>query len=250
MLIIWILQKKEETLKFIQDSKPAVIFHCAAYVKADYSEDEGKELNDLINYQGTKNVVDSAKAVKAVLFFLSSDYVFDGLKNVPYEETDEPNPQMEYGKAKYDSERYIQNNLTSYYIIRTSWVFGKYGKNFVYTIKELAQKMSILTVVSDQCGRPTSAKNLVEFMYYLFESKQSYGIYHFSNDGVATWFEFAKEILKNENVQIRPVGSDEYKQKAKRPSYSVMSLDKVKSTGFEIIHWKQSLNDFLSNSDM
>lgn len=225
--------------------KPSVIFDAAAYTRVDAAEEgDGKDLNWQVNEQGTKNLVDAAKNTNAILVFVSTDYVFDGKKTKPYLETDDVNPQNEYGKAKAAAEEFIINAGIKYYIVRTSWVFGQYGNNFVYTMERLAKEHAKLKVVADQEGRPTWAKTLAEFMNYLRVQNAEYGIYNLSNAGQTTWFEFAREILKDTQVEIIPVTSDEFPTIASRPAYSVLSLEKSQATGFIIPSWQDALQEF------
>ena len=239
---------EQATLAFIQELKPTVIYHCAAYTAVDKAEDEGKELDEKINVNGTENVAKAAKAVGAKFVYISTDYVFDGTKKEGvYKETDKPNPQNEYGRTKLLGEQAVNDLLDEYFIIRTSWVFGKYGHNFVYTMKRLAQTHPRLTVVDDQYGRPTWTRTLAEFMVYIIENNADYGIYHLSNDNSCSWYEFAKEILKETDVEVAPVTSAEYPQKAKRPQYSVLDLTKAKNTGFVIPTWEEALADMTAS---
>ncbi|MFJ3332429.1 dTDP-4-dehydrorhamnose reductase [Enterococcus sp. NPDC086594] len=239
---------EQATLAFIQELKPTVIYHCAAYTAVDKAEDEGKELDEKINVNGTENVAKAAKTVGAKFVYISTDYVFDGTKKEGvYKETDKPNPQNEYGRTKLLGEQAVKDLLDEYFIIRTSWVFGKYGHNFVYTMKRLAQTHPRLTVVDDQYGRPTWTRTLAEFMVYIIENNADYGIYHLSNDNSCSWYEFAKEILKETDVEVAPVTSAEYPQKAKRPQYSVLDLTKAKNTGFVIPTWEEALADMTAS---
>lgn len=238
---------KQKTLDYIKEVKPDVIYHCAAYTAVDKAEDEGKELNELVNVTGTKHVAEAAKAVGAVLVYISTDYVFDGtLVNKEYPVDGQTNPINEYGKAKLLGELAVKEIMAdNYYIIRTSWVFGQYGANFVFTMKRLAQSMDKLTIVSDQFGRPTWTKTLADFMIFVTTKKVAFGTYHLSNDDRCTWYEFAKEILKDETaIEILPVTSEEFPQKASRPKYSVLDLSKTKETGFNIPTWQEALSNF------
>lgn len=227
--------------------RPEVIFHCAAYTAVDKAEDEGKKLNWQVNVEGTKNVATAAKTIQATVVYISTDYVFDGQKQTEYQVGDATNPLNEYGRAKLAGEQVIQQVLTDYYIIRTSWVFGKFGKNFVYTMLNLAQIHDQLTVVNDQTGRPTWTRTLAEFMIYLIENNSDFGIYQLSNENSATWYEFAQKILKDENVNVSPVTSDQFPQKAMRPQHSIMSLDKAEQTGFKIPTWQEALQLFVKS---
>lgn len=225
--------------------KPAVIYHCAAYTAVDNAEDVAKELNWQVNEGGTRNVAEVAKKVGAKMVYISTDYVFDGTNEGECEVDAPVNPKNEYGKAKLAGEEAVKSILDDYYIIRTSWVFGKYGENFVYTMLRLAKDHDKLTVVNDQFGRPTWTRTLAEFMTYLVDNNQPYGTYHLSNEGSCSWYEFASEILKDQNVEVAPVDSSAYPAKAYRPRYSVMSLKKAESTGFEIMDWQSALSEFV-----
>lgn len=237
---------EKATMAFVQKVKPSVIYHCAAYTAVDKAEDEGKEIGEKINVDGTINVALAAKAVDATLVYISTDYVFDGtLKDGQYQTDSQTNPQNEYGRTKLLGEKAVEEILEKYYIIRTSWVFGQYGHNFVFTMQKLAETRDTLTVVNDQFGRPTWTRTLAEFMDFVIEKEASYGIYHLSNDESCSWYEFATEILKdNPNVKVLPVTSEEFPQKAKRPQYSVMDLNKAKELGFDILPWNKALEKF------
>lgn len=226
--------------------KPAVVYHCAAYTAVDKAEDEGKQVNWRVNEDGTRNVAAAAKRVGAKLVYISTDYVFDGTNSDEYQVDDPTNPKNEYGKAKLAGERAVKEKTDDYYIIRTSWVFGKYGKNFVYTMLRLAKDHDKLTVVDDQFGRPTWTRTLAEFMTYLVDHEEPFGTYQLSNENSCSWYEFAKEILKDQDVEVAPVPSEAYPQKAYRPRHSIMSLSKAEETGFEIISWQEALAKFLT----
>ena len=230
-----------------QAVKPTFVFHCAAYTAVDKAEDEGKELDEKINVSGTKNIAEAAEAAGAVLVYISTDYVFDGTNAGEYPVDAETNPKNEYGRTKLAGEQLVQSICSNYYIIRTSWVFGQYGHNFVYTMRRLAETYPTLTVVSDQVGRPTWTRTLAEFMMHVMESKPATGIYHLSNDNSCSWYEFACEILKDFDVEVKPVTSEEYPQKAYRPKHSVMDLSKAKATGFVIPTWQEALASFVKN---
>ncbi|MGV3323497.1 dTDP-4-dehydrorhamnose reductase [Streptococcus hyovaginalis] len=228
--------------------KPTLVYHCAAYTAVDAAEDEGKELDYAINVTGTENIAKAAAAHQATLVYISTDYVFDGNKPVGEEwlESDKPDPQTEYGRTKRLGEEAVERFAKNFYIIRTAWVFGNYGKNFVFTMQELAKKHPRLTVVNDQHGRPTWTRTLAEFMTYLAENRKEYGYYHLSNDASedTTWYDFAVEILKDTDVEVAPVDSSAFPAKAKRPFNSTMSLEKAKATGFVIPNWKDALQEF------
>lgn len=236
----------QATMDYITNLKPTVIYHCAAYTAVDKAEDEGKALDEKINVDGTRNVALAAKEVGATLVYISTDYVFDGkLKDGEYAVDAPINPLNEYGRTKALGEKAVQEIMDDYYIIRTSWVFGKYGHNFVFTIQKLAETRDELTIVNDQFGRPTWTRTLAEFMYFVIDQKAPFGIYHLSNDNACSWYEFAKEILKDTDVKVLPVTSEQFPQKATRPQYSVMDLSKAKALGFHISTWQEALQGML-----
>lgn len=237
---------RELVFQKFNELKPNVVFHCAAYTAVDPAEDEGKDINWKVNVDGTKNVADAAAAIGATLIYISTDYVFDGTNENEYEVDDVTNPQNEYGKAKLAGENAVRAASANYYIIRTSWVFGEYGKNFVYTMLNLAETHDTLTVVNDQVGRPTWTKTLAQFMLYAVENQVAFGTYQLSNDDSCTWYQFASEILKDTDTTVLPVTSAEYPQKANRPQHSIMSLDKAKKTGFTVPTWQEALQNFLT----
>lgn len=239
------ITNKTQVVSVLSSQMPDVVLDAAAYTAVDKAEDDGKDANWLVNEVGTKNLVEAANEIGATMVYVSTDYVFDGTKDGQYLETDATNPQNEYGRAKLAGEYAVAEFSKKYYIVRTSWVFGEYGQNFVFTMQKLANRMSELKVVNDQIGRPTWTKTLAEFLIHLVSSQSEYGVYHLSNDGEASWFDFAKEILKDEPVTIEPVDSNAFPQKAYRPKHSVMSLEKAKQTGFVIEDWRQALSEFL-----
>lgn len=238
-------QQVFETLRRVQ---PSHIIHCAAYTAVDKAEDEGRDLNYKVNVDGTRYLATAAKELGIPLVYISTDYVFDGnLEDGEYLVDSPTNPMNEYGKAKLQGEEVVRDLLSDYYIIRTSWVFGKYGHNFVYTMRRLAKERPQLTIVNDQYGRPTWTRTLAEFVVFLLQNQSPYGIYHLSNDDACTWYEFAREILKDTDVEVLPVTSAEFPQKAYRPKHSVMSLQKAKRLGFTIPTWRDALQQFLSS---
>ena len=238
-------QQVFETLRRVQ---PSHIIHCAAYTAVDKAEDEGRDLNYKVNVDGTRYLATAAKELGIPLVYISTDYVFDGnLADGEYLVDSPTNPMNEYGKAKLQGEEVVRDLLSDYYIIRTSWGFGKYGHNFVYTMRRLAKERPQLTIVNDQYGRPTWTRTLAEFVVFLLQNQSPYGIYHLSNDDACTWYEFAREILKDTDLEVLPVTSAEFPQKAYRPKHSVMSLQKAKRLGFTIPTWRDALQQFLSS---
>lgn len=238
------ITNREKVMVYFQQYRPTFVFHCAAYTAVDAAEDVGKEINWGVNVDGTRNIADAAELIGSKVLYVSTDYVFDGTSTSEYTEDAPTNPQNEYGKAKLAGERLILEKVSKSYVVRTSWVFGKYGNNFVYTMLRLADTRNKLSVVSDQFGRPTWTRTLAEFMIHIFESKPDYGIYNLSNDNFCSWYEFATEILKDREVDLQPIISDNYPQKACRPKNSIMDLSKAKKTGFSIPTWQEALNEF------
>ena len=230
---------------YFAENKPEVVYHCAAYTAVDKAEGEGKAVNEAVNATGTEIIAKACAKYDALLVYISTDYVFDGSRTEGEYMPDDPTgPRNEYGRTKLLGEQAVKKYCQKYYIVRTAWVYGKYGHNFVYTMLNLAKTHDKLTVVSDQVGRPTWTKTLAEFITYLVDNKIAYGIYHCSNDGTCSWYEFAKKILKDKDVEVLPVSSDEYPTAAFRPHYSVMHL--AKETGFEFPMWQDALHEFMA----
>lgn len=230
---------------FFDQEQPEVVYDCAAFTAVDAAEEEpGRTINQAVNVQGTQNLATAAEKIGATLVYVSTDYVFDGTNQATYLESDTPNPRNEYGRAKLAGERAVQTTMTKYFIVRTSWVFGEYGKNFVYTMQNLAKTHHELNVVTDQVGRPTWTRTLAEFMLYCVDEQVAYGVYQLSNEGSCSWYEFAGEILRGQDVKINAVDSIQFPQKAYRPRHSVMSLAKVEATGFQLMSWRDALHEF------
>lgn len=228
---------------YFAQNNPDVVYHCAAYTAVDKAEGEGKALNEAVNVTGTEIIAKACQKYDALLVYLSTDYVFNGEKTTEYFPNDPKGPKNEYGRTKLLGEQAVEKYCAKYYIVRTAWVYGQWGHNFVYTMLKLAQSHPQLTVVDDQVGRPTWTRTLAEFITYLVDNKIAYGIYHCCNDGQCSWYEFAKEILKDKDVEVLPVSSDQYPTAAFRPAYSVMHL--AKETGFEFMDWKEALETFM-----
>ncbi len=222
----------------IETVKPQIIINLASYTNVEKAE-EDEDTAFKINKEGVENIAKISKETGAILVHISTDYVFDGTKNLPYTPSDTPNPLNKYGLSKLKGEEAVQKYADKYYIIRTSWLYGLYGKNFVETMVELANKGNNLNVVDDQTGTPTYTVDLA--MGILNIIGKPYGIYHIANEGETSWFNFAKEIfkLKNMDVNVSPCTSDNFKQKAKRPKYSVLRSD-VPMRG-----WAEALKDYI-----
>lgn len=241
------ITNRKQVFQVLDKEMPDVVLDAAAYTAVDLAEDEGKEKNWLVNVEGTRNLAEASKKINATLIYISTDYVFAGDKDGAYTESDPVNPKNEYGKAKLAGEKSVQDSGVHYYIIRTSWVFGQYGKNFVYTMRNLSSKLDKISVVNDQHGCPTWTRTLAEFMIYLIDVMAQSGIYNLSNYDTATWYEFALEILKNKHVNVEPISSNKFSSKAYRPKNSILSLKKSEEIGFPNISWKTALQK-LNNS--
>lgn len=246
---------KPKVEKFIKSIKPDFIIHGAAYTRVDDAE-EKVDLCRKINADGTKNVALAAKDNNTTLLYISTDFVFDGKKKSPYTEEDMPNPESVYAQTKLEGENFIREICPKYYILRTSWLFGELpegrpGTNFVEAMLKLAKERDSLDVVSDQIGSPTYTGDLVKMIKTIIEKENiPYGTYHISGTGEASWYDFAKEIFKQTNIEIdlKPINSDQYSQKAKRPSYSYLDKSKIeKALGIKIRPWQEMLSDYLCN---
>ena len=218
--------------------------NCAAYTAVDQAEDES-DIAYSINTLGAKNLAEASKKYKVTLIHVSTDFVFNGQAQVAYKETDITNPLGVYGSTKLEGEKEIQSKLSEYYIIRTSWLYSEFKNNFLKTMLNLASKMDALGVVNDQFGTPTNANDLSEaILKIIISEKKEYGLYHFSNLGETTWYEFAKAIfdLTNTNIKLTPISTEQYKTKALRPKYSVLDKTKIiKTFDLNILNWEKSL---------
>jgi len=239
------ITNKKAVNDFIISKKPNIIIHCAAYTAVDNAE-ENIDIAYNVNVNGTKNLIESIKNQNTKFIYISTDYVFDGNKKGSYRVDDIPNPKSVYGKSKYLGELEVQKH-NNYFIFRISWVFGKNGSNFVKTMLKLGKDKDYINVVSDQVGSPTYTKDLAELIVDVSETNK-YGVYHATNDGECSWFEFAKEIfnLSNLDILVKSIKSDQYPTKAKRPINSVMDKSKLDENGFNHLpHWKNAIKRYL-----
>ena len=231
---------------FIKKNKPEVVINCAAYTAVDKAESE-KEKVYLINTNAVKNLAEMSSKHKFALVQISTDYVFEGLNHKPYTENDTANPKSIYGKSKYESEIDIIFNTKKSIIIRASWLYSSYGNNFVKTILKVAKEKGKLDVIFDQIGTPTYAADLAKAILDALPQiakANSVEIYNFSNEGVASWYDFAKAIVEIAKIKctINPIETKDYKQDAKRPLFSVLNKCKFKKTfKQEIPYWRDSL---------
>jgi dTDP-4-dehydrorhamnose reductase len=237
----------EKVLDAMHSLKPEIVINCAAFTKVDVCEEQ-HEKAFAVNTYGAKNLAMVCDATGVLLLHLSTDFVFDGMKNEPYTETDKPHPLSIYAKSKLNGEKHIQNILKRYAIIRTSWLYGRGGKNFVSTITKLAHEKRELRVVDDQRGSPTYTVDLAKAIKTLLDTSSAQGIYHVANLGSCTWFDFAKKILEiaNNTVKIVPISSKEFGRPAQRPPYSVLDCKRfLDATGSNLRSWEVALREYM-----
>lgn len=236
-------------LDFFKFEKPDIVINCAAYTAVDKAEDDYENAFK-INALGPENLAKACNVHNSKFIHISTDYVFDGKeREKPYLESDFTSPQSVYGSTKLEGENLVLKNLQDAIIVRTAWLYSEYGHNFVKTMLNLAQSRTELSVVNDQVGSPTYAGDLAQAilqisMQYFEENYWKSGVYHFSNLGKCTWFEFAKEIftIKNINIKVNPVTSEEFPSKVKRPKYSVLDKEKIITTyKIDVPDWQDSL---------
>lgn len=243
------LTSTEQIKECIENIKPEAIIHCGAYTAVDKAEDE-EELCRRVNAIATKEIAEHAKELDIPMIYISTDYVFDGTKDGEYTEEDIPNPINIYGKTKYEGEVYVQELLEKYYIVRISWVFGENGNNFIDTMLRFSKERESLNVINDQVGSPTYTNDLAPLLIDMIESDR-YGIYHATNEGYCTWYEFAKEIFRiaDSDIQVNKINTYEYPTKAIRPLNSRMSKQKLKNMKFTTLkNWKSALDEYIRNA--
>ena len=245
--------------KFGKDKKIKWIINCSGYTKVDKAEEE---IDDAfrINKDGVRNIAIFSASRQIRLIHISTDYVFDGRQEegvVAYSEDDKTNPINIYGRSKLAGEEEIKKILEKYFIIRTSWLYGLQGNNFIYTMLRLFKERNLVKVVDDQWGSPTYTVDLAEAILKIIEDDSvNYGIYHFTNEGMTSWYEFARTIYKkakrlgllerNKKVEIQPIKTEDYPTAARRPGYSVLSKEKIKREfNLKIRDWNEALEDFL-----
>lgn len=233
--------------RVILEASPDAVIHCAAYTAVDAAEDN-EEMCRRVNADGTRYIADVCKELDIKMLYISTDYVFDGQGTRPWEPDDERKPLSVYGQTKYEGELAVQNTLDKYFIVRITWTFGVNGKNFVKTMLRLAETNKRITVVNDQYGSPTATADLAVLLSDMIETEK-YGIYHATNEGICTWYEFTCEIFRQAgiDVEVVPVTSEEYNAKAKRPANSRMSKDKLDANGFKRLpSWQDALTRYLT----
>lgn len=237
--------------RVIAQAAPDAVIHCAAYTAVDAAEDN-VELCRRVNVDGTQNIANICKKLDIPMIYISTDYVFDGEGERPWEPDDERTPLNVYGQTKYEGELAVQNTLDKYFIVRIAWVFGVNGKNFVRTMLNLAKTHDHITVVNDQFGSPTYTYDLARLLVDMVLTDK-YGIYHATNEGICTWYEFACEIFRQAGVkvEVEPVSAKQYQARAKRPSNSRMNKDKLEKNGFKRLpSWQDALGRYLKEIEI
>jgi dTDP-4-dehydrorhamnose reductase len=243
------IRNEKETVAKIGALQPEVIFHLAAFTQVDACESE-VEKAFAVNAEGTKHVALGAVECRAKVVFLSTDYVFDGGKSFPYREDDPPCPLNVYGQSKWKGEQYLQHLTEDALIVRTQWLYGEFGNNFVSAILRQAKEKGGLRIVTDQTGSPTYTVDLAGVLSVL--TRQGHrGIFHVANAGSCTWYEFGRAILQLAGlgqVKVVPISSDEFHRPARRPSFSVLSCQKLKDrTGLTLRPWQEALEAYLAS---
>lgn len=226
---------KESTESFILEHKPDGVIHCAAYTAVDKAEDE-EELCRKINAEGSRFIAEACEKIGAKMIYVSTDYVFGGDGEEPYEPESEKNPQNVYGKTKLEGEKNALENCSKTFVVRTSWVYGINGANFVKTMRRLAETRDELNVVADQIGSPTYTRDLAKLLVNMIQSEK-YGTYHATNEGFMSWAEFAENIMKKSgfSTKINHISTSEYPVKAKRPLNSRLSKKCLTDNGFSLL---------------
>jgi dTDP-4-dehydrorhamnose reductase len=239
---------------FMEASKPAIVVNCAAYTNVDGAEADVKNARK-INALAPQVLAAACAMQSAFLIHISTDYVFDGTKTEPYLEDDQTNPISVYGSSKLEGEEKIKTVFDDYVIIRTSWMYSEYGSNFMRKIISLGKEREFIEVVNDQVGSPTYARDLanciIDIIIKSILNPEAYlpGIYHYANQGSCSWYEFTKEIfeLAGINCEVRPVSTEKFPTKAKRPKYSVLNTTSIRSAfGIGIPNWRDSLKECIS----
>lgn len=238
----------KKCLNIFENIKPDIVINCAAYTNVDLCE-QNIDLAFNVNSLGARNMAIASRKIGAKLVHISTDYVFDGQAMAPYREFDLPNPQSIYGKTKLFGENYIREFCDKYFIIRTAWLYGYNGKNFVKTIINLAKEKEFIEVVDDQRGNPTNVEDLVHHILKIALTEE-YGLYHCSGEGICSWYDFAKKIIEFVGIdcEVRPTTSDKFIRPAKRPKFSALDKMMLRNTvGNEMRYWEDALKVYIDN---
>ncbi|MEB4783693.1 dTDP-4-dehydrorhamnose reductase [Paenibacillus jamilae] len=241
-----------QAMKIVDQYQPDAVIHCAAYTAVDAAESDIDAAYQ-VNASGTRNMALAAEKAGAKLMYISTDYVFDGTAEQPYHEYDNTNPQSIYGKSKRAGEILAHTLSSKYFIVRTSWVYGLHGNNFVKTMLKLGQEKPHLQVVNDQKGSPTYTVDLARFLAELVQTEK-YGVYHASNSGSCTWYEFTQAIFEEAVglldatiiAKLEPCTTDQFPRPAARPRNSVMEHIAIRTNGLnDLRHWREGLHCFI-----
>lgn len=233
--------------RVITEADVQAVIHCAAYNAVDKAEEDVENCRKG-NVDGARNIAFVCRKLDIKMLFVSSDYVFDGSGNRAWTTEDVPNPLSVYGKSKYDAELAVQELLTKFFVVRISWAFGINGNNFVKTMLRLSETRDRLSVVNDQVGSPTFTEDLAVLLVDMIQTEK-YGVYHATNEGDCSWYEFACEIFRmaGKTMTVTPVTTEEYGAKAPRPQNSRLSKDKLTENGFQRLpHWQSALERYLT----
>lgn len=233
--------------RVMEETAPEAVIHCSAFTAVDRAEEE-QELCYKVNVQGTENIAKMCQKLGCKMLYLSTDYIFSGEGQRPWEPEDTPSPLNAYGQSKYQGEVALRQYVDKYFIVRISWVFGINGNNFIKTMLRLGKENGAVKVVDDQIGSPTYTFDLAKLLVDMIETEQ-YGAYHATNEGICSWYEFAKEIFQEANmkeVTVTPVSSEEFPVKAKRPKNSRMSKEKLVQNGFSLLpSWQDAVKRYI-----
>ena len=244
------ITNSDELQRFFSDHNFDYCINTAAYTNVEKAESEQKEAF-LINAEGAYSLAKACKKHNVVLLHISTDYVFDGMAKTPYQEQDPTNPLNVYGASKLKGEQHIVDTWNKHFIIRTSWLYSQYGHNFLNSMLEFAEQKKALTITTQQTGTPTNANDLAQVLVTIIKTGNArYGVYHFSNQGEATWYDFAKAIFKatGEIDTVNLAKTEHYATFAKRPAYSVLNCNKLKDTlGITYRNWEDSLKQIINS---
>lgn len=233
--------------RVITDTAPDAVIHCAAYTAVDAAEDQ-EELCRKVNAFGTENIAKVCGDLDIKMMYISTDYVFDGQGERPWEPDDPRDPMNVYGQTKYEGELAVEKHVKKFFLVRIAWVFGVNGKNFIKTMLRLGEERGEVGVVADQIGSPTYTYDLARLLVDMIETEH-YGRYHATNEGLCSWYEFAVEIFRQagmDQVKVNPLTSDQFPAKAKRPMNSRMSKEKLDEKGFQRMpSWQDALSRYL-----
>ena len=244
------ITNSDEVQRFFSEHNFDYCINTAAYTNVEKAESEQKEAF-LINAEGAYSIAKACKKHNVVLLHISTDYVFDGMAKTPYQEQDPTNPLNVYGASKLKGEQHIVDTWNKHFIIRTSWLYSQYGHNFLNSMLEFAEQKKALTITTQQTGTPTNANDLAQVLVTIIKTRNTrYGVYHFSNQGEATWYDFATAIFKatGEIDTVNLAKTEHYATFAKRPSYSVLNCNKLKDTlGITYRNWEDSLKQIINS---